>query len=302
MEIITNPSMLFLDEPTSGLDTYTAFTVVKTLQKLAHRQGRTIAATIHQPSSDIFYLFDDLLILAEGRIAYYGTITGSIDYFARLGYQCPQYSNPADYFFMSILSDISGNAVLSSDPQTGDVSQEEIIRRRQSRPVSWIPTGITESSEERIERILDYWPESPEYAEMMALIQNLPGNGVGVLSLKGQASYWTQVGYLFGRASKNAIRNPMIVWVRFIQSIFIGLLLGLVYMDQSQYPPAEQIQNKAGVLFFIAVNQYFAAANQVLAIFYAEKEVFFREFQAGYYRLSAYYWTKVLVEVHIILY
>ena len=89
----------------------------------------------------------------------------------------------------------------------------------------------------------------------------------------------------------------MIVKVRLFQSLFIGLLLGLIYLDQGQYPPVQQIQNRAGVLFFIAVNQYFAAANQILAVFYEEKAVFFREFEAGYYRLSAYYWTKILVEV-----
>lgn len=102
MELITNPPVLFLDEPTSGLDTKTAFNVVATLHELAHQHGRTIIATIHQPSSDIYHLFDDLLLLGEGQVLYCGPADGAIGYFAGNGYPCPQYTNPADYFFMHV--------------------------------------------------------------------------------------------------------------------------------------------------------------------------------------------------------
>ncbi|KAF0685462.1 hypothetical protein As57867_022579, partial [Aphanomyces stellatus] len=58
-EILTNPSLLFVDEPTSGLDSFMAESVILQLQKLA-REGRTVVATIHQPSSELFALFDQL--------------------------------------------------------------------------------------------------------------------------------------------------------------------------------------------------------------------------------------------------
>lgn len=298
MEIITNPAMLFLDEPTSGLDTFTAYAVVRALQNLAHRHGRTIVSTIHQPSSEIFYLFDDLLVLAEGKIVYYGPVTGSVDYFARLGFPCPQYTNPADFFFMNILSDIDAIEIAENAGQNSEEATSSSARRRETRPVSWIPPSITEKASDRIERLIEEWPQSDEHAEMLKLIESEGCcGGVSELSFKGHAGYATQFWFLAKRASKNAIRNKMIVRVRLFQSIFLGLILGLVYINQYQYPPVDQIRNKAGVLFFIAVNQYFASANQILAIFYEEKAVFFREFYAGYYRLSAYYWTKILVEI-----
>lgn len=49
--------MLFLDEPTSGLDSYMAQNILKTLKVMAAK-GRTIVCTIHQPSSEVFELFD----------------------------------------------------------------------------------------------------------------------------------------------------------------------------------------------------------------------------------------------------
>lgn len=63
-ELVTDPSLVFLDEPTSGLDSFNAQSVMSTLLKLA-RTGRTIVATIHQPRSSIFQMFDNLLLLSE---------------------------------------------------------------------------------------------------------------------------------------------------------------------------------------------------------------------------------------------
>jgi len=281
MEVVPNPAMLFLDEPTSGLDTFTAFAVIKAMQNMAHRQGRTIVSTIHQPSSDIFYLFDDLMVLAEGKVVYYGTVEGSIGYFGRMGFGCPEYSNPADYFFMSILSNNEGSSsAIESDTTVSDTQKE--------------------TSEARLARLIDSWPKSPEHAQMLHVMTLESSKSVSQLSYKGHASYLTQFRFLTGRASKNAIRNPSIVLLRVIQSLFVGVLLGLVYMDQSQYDPDAQIQNISGVLAFITINLYFSAADMVMATFYEEKPVFYREYVAGYYRLSAYYWTKIICEVFLV--
>ncbi|CAK4647577.1 hypothetical protein LEN26_009866 [Aphanomyces euteiches] len=65
-ELLTNPSLLFVDEPTSGLDSFMAESVVQQMQKLA-REGRTILATIHQPSSELFSLFDSLYSRMDAR-------------------------------------------------------------------------------------------------------------------------------------------------------------------------------------------------------------------------------------------
>ncbi len=51
------------------------------------------------------------------------------------------------------------------------------------------------------------------------------------------------------------------------------------------------------MLFFLAVNQFFGSATAVLSIFALEKAVFLREYEAGYYSLTAYFLSKVLVEV-----
>ena len=59
------------DEPTSGLDSFMAESIVKVLKRMAS-EGRTIICTIHQPSSQVFQMFDNLLLMADGRVAFMG--------------------------------------------------------------------------------------------------------------------------------------------------------------------------------------------------------------------------------------
>ncbi|KAL3667595.1 ABC-2 type transporter [Phytophthora oleae] len=65
-EILTDPSLLFVAEPTSGLDSFMAETVVRQLRDIARDGNRTVIATIHQPSSELFSLFDQLYLLSDG--------------------------------------------------------------------------------------------------------------------------------------------------------------------------------------------------------------------------------------------
>lgn len=102
VELITDPQLIFLDEPTTGLDSFTATSVMETLRDLA-LTGRTVISTIHQPNSDIFEMFDRLMLLAQGKIIYFNEARLSVDYFAGIGQRCPELSNPAD-FFMSMMS------------------------------------------------------------------------------------------------------------------------------------------------------------------------------------------------------
>lgn len=57
--MITNEALLFLDEPTSGLDSNTALQLGKLLRQLSD-SGRTVICTLHQPSSSLFHLFDNV--------------------------------------------------------------------------------------------------------------------------------------------------------------------------------------------------------------------------------------------------
>ena len=71
-ELISEPSILLLDEPTSGLDSQSAKRVCQQL-KLEAERGLAVAATIHQPSSELLWNFDRVILLSEGRTIYNGS-------------------------------------------------------------------------------------------------------------------------------------------------------------------------------------------------------------------------------------
>ena len=59
-----------------------ALSIAESMRTLASK-GKTIICTIHQPSSEIFELFDKLCLLAEGRLAYFGSLSSAITFFKR---------------------------------------------------------------------------------------------------------------------------------------------------------------------------------------------------------------------------
>lgn len=89
--------ILILDEPTSGLDSFTAHNLVITLSRLA-RGNRLVLLSVHQPRSDIFQLFDLVVLLSSGSAVYCGAARDMVPYFTALGYPCPRYCNPSDFY------------------------------------------------------------------------------------------------------------------------------------------------------------------------------------------------------------
>eukprot|EP01035_Chromulina_nebulosa_P025532 gene25532-33328_t len=98
LALMNQPFILLLDEPTSGLDAASAYEIMQLLSNLCTSKGLCIVTTIHQPSSAIWLLFDKLMLLSSGKQIYFGQANEACHYFSSIGYTCPKFSNPADYF------------------------------------------------------------------------------------------------------------------------------------------------------------------------------------------------------------
>ena len=100
LELIREPSILFVDEPTSGLSSRDSENVMDLLRELALK-GKLIFVVIHQPSSDIYKMFDNVAILdTGGYMVYYGNPVEAVMYFKRKDQQinadigeCPTCGN-----------------------------------------------------------------------------------------------------------------------------------------------------------------------------------------------------------------
>ena len=84
LELIREPSVLFVDEPTSGLSSRDSENIMDLLKELSLK-GKLVFVVIHQPSSDIFKMFDKLLILDSGGFPIYiGNPVDAILYFKKI--------------------------------------------------------------------------------------------------------------------------------------------------------------------------------------------------------------------------
>lgn len=133
-QILTEPQVLLLDEPTSGLDSFTASSIIELLASLA-KEGRTILLTIHQPGSNLFRHFDNILVLARGGFpTFSGKGVDMLPYFASIGYDCEEHLNPAD-FAMDL---VTVNLQASEKEASSSVRVDRLIRAWQVRGVSHI--------------------------------------------------------------------------------------------------------------------------------------------------------------------
>ncbi len=87
LELIREPAVLFLDEPTSGLSSRDSENVIDLLKELSLK-GKLIYVVIHQPSSDIYKMFDKMIIMDTGGYqSYYGTPVEAVSYFKKATHQ-----------------------------------------------------------------------------------------------------------------------------------------------------------------------------------------------------------------------
>ncbi|XVF32975.1 hypothetical protein REPUB_Repub17cG0128800 [Reevesia pubescens] len=103
-EMIVGPTKaLFMDEISTGLDSSTTFQIITCLQQLAHIMGATILISLLQPAPEAFDLFDDIILMAEGKIVYHGPRSDVQEFFEHCGFRCPPRKGLAD-FLQEVLS------------------------------------------------------------------------------------------------------------------------------------------------------------------------------------------------------
>eukprot|EP00062_Callorhinchus_milii_P001563 gi/632936808/ref/XP_007896192.1/ PREDICTED: ATP-binding cassette sub-family G member 2-like [Callorhinchus milii] len=278
MELITSPSLLFLDEPTTGLDANTANSIMHLLYMLS-RNSRTIIFSIHQPRYSIFRLFDSLTLMNKGQIIYQGPGAEALDYFTEIGFKCEPYNNPSDFFL-----DVINGAVTSS------------LETPNSAPA--ITTYVTVDSSSDKNHLVHRYEQSRYYDKVKKELKQFykPRNSMSKVKTKSYpTSFWNQLYIVGGRTMKNFLRNPQTSVVQVFMMIFFGILNGLIFFQIPNTMP-EALQNRIGAFFFLIINQVFGNLSAV-ELFIKEKVLFIHENSSGYYRTSAYFLSKILIDL-----
>ncbi|KAK1277460.1 ABC transporter G family member 15 [Acorus gramineus] len=220
LEILTRPPLLFLDEPTSGLDSASSFFVVQTLRNMA-RDGKTVICSIHQPSSEVFALFDDLFLLSGGETVYFGDAKLAIEFFAETGFPCPSRRNPSDHFLRCINSDF--------DRVHATLKGSFRLHKAESSSDPVVRMGTSE-----IKAILAESYKTSEYAAMAKQrTQEVLRIDCPFLEVEkgSQANWWKQLSTLTRRSSVNMSRDIGYYWLRIIIYIVVAICVGTIYYD-----------------------------------------------------------------------
>ncbi|CAL8462536.1 g2069 [Coccomyxa elongata] len=97
-EMVVGPmKTLFLDEISTGLDSSTTYLITKCIRNFVHMQDATVLLALLQPAPETFDLFDDIMLLSEGHIVYFGPREGVMPFFNNMGFALPARKGIADF-------------------------------------------------------------------------------------------------------------------------------------------------------------------------------------------------------------
>mmetsp|Transcript_4852 Transcript_4852/g.7352 ORF Transcript_4852/g.7352 Transcript_4852/m.7352 type:complete len:684 (+) Transcript_4852:75-2126(+) len=269
-ELISSPPVIILDEPTSGLDSYQAAQVVDTLRKLAD-SGKTVIAVIHQPSQSVFAMFDDLLLVSEGRLMYYGEVSKVRNYIKDLGYPCSKDTGTAEHV-LDVISRTSG----------GEEEQEKSTKRLNQ---------LAEAAKESVE-IISFRsgvlvPGHKHHHKLKIKNQtNTPG-----------ANIFRQFKLLLARAFNETRRGKLAIIIKVFQQVTLGLVYGGIYKvgdDQAS------VTDRFGLLSLIAIGGMNMSVASTIRSFTKEKTIVTGEMANGMYRTLPYFLAKAISEVPLV--
>ncbi|KAL9483684.1 hypothetical protein ACSS6W_002473 [Trichoderma asperelloides] len=298
VQVLTDPRILLLDEPTSGLDAFTASSIMEVLQGLAN-EGRTLILTIHQPRSDLFKHFGNVLLLARGGSpAYAGPAKDMLNYFSRQGYQCPQHSNPADFALDMITVDLQRDDREAESRERVGKLIEHWKKHSSGEDVSRLP-GIIETDEmdekktshDDINVVASKESERPRKSFNKANLSTPAELGALVHE---PASLATALPLLLHRAAINTRRQPQLIMARTMQVVGLAIIFALFFapLHHDYYA----VQNWMGYIQEVGAF-YFVGMLQNVAIYPTERDVFYREDDDGVYSVDAFLLSYTILEV-----
>eukprot|EP01137_Pigoraptor_chileana_P025804 Opistho-2@95843 len=273
VQLLLSPSVIFLDEPTSGLDAFTAANIVETLASLA-KSGRTVVFTIHQPRSDIYALFDSVLLLAQGKTVFFGPAKRMIQYFGSAGYECPKFTNPCDYYL-----DVCTVDRRTIDSQSdAEVRITSLIDAYDKNGPSFLASSALASTDGTASTT------TPAYAPLQARTSDSIGAG-------------EQFVILYQRASRNLVQGWQKLLSEFAITCMMAILIGGIYwgltMDQLGW------RDRFGLFFIMCALFPFMIILDTIAKFEPERPSFYSERQDGLYDVLPYYAAKIFSELPV---
>eukprot|EP01087_Luapelamoeba_hula_P008964 TRINITY_DN2282_c0_g1_i1.p1 TRINITY_DN2282_c0_g1~~TRINITY_DN2282_c0_g1_i1.p1 ORF type:complete len:1497 (-),score=261.71 TRINITY_DN2282_c0_g1_i1:27-4118(-) len=149
--------VMLLDEPTTGLDSQAALDLMRVLRTVAD-SGPPIMVSLLQPSMEMFNLFDNLMIMSGGEVAWFGPRKEALDYFYQLGhYKCHPNLNPAEF--------------LQEIVESSTVRNQSCKKFRDIDEGSEAEGSVAHEHWHTREEFIEAYKESPYYEKVMQTVE-----------------------------------------------------------------------------------------------------------------------------------
>mmetsp|Transcript_12161 Transcript_12161/g.29463 ORF Transcript_12161/g.29463 Transcript_12161/m.29463 type:complete len:707 (-) Transcript_12161:415-2535(-) len=283
-----SPAVVCADEPTSGLDSFQAQRVMESLRELAREEGRTVVCSIHQPRGSIVALFDDVLLMAGGRVIYMGPMSDAAAWFSARGHPIPTNCNPAEFLIDLVSVDTSSAAAEAASrarlKALADACAEAAATVASSAPLGANITKATATSGGGN----GVGGGDGGGDDMIASFGGGGGGGGGVLK---------QFALLLQRSWRQVSRDSATNSVRLATSLNSAFVFGSIFwrMGRSQ----TSIQDRMGLLQVSVINAAMAALMKTLTAFTKEKVIVDRERASGAYTMFPYLAAKLTAELPV---
>ena len=296
MQLLTDPSIIFLDEPTSGLDGFNAKNVMQTLLDLARCQ-RTVLCTIHQPRSDIFHLFDQVMFLSAGQVVYFGPAQRLDQYLSSVGYPLPSFTNPADFAIDLMTVD-----------RRSPASREMTEKRLESLVKSFHESSLFHDvllDEEEENSLLEASAASVQAVRREERAPSPPMEHSPPPSMPirqyfreqahhHRASLWRQIWLLVSRYYVITFRDPKMFWTTILMVVGTSLMMGTIMFDMSTDQVG--IQDRFAAVYLLSTMATYNMMMLAIVNYETERFVFAREKEDHLYTSAAFFWSKTIAE------
>ncbi|CAF1189577.1 unnamed protein product [Adineta steineri] len=231
MELILKPKVLFLDEPTTGLDATIAQTVMRILKRECQR-GCTIIFSIHQPRYSIFKLFDRIVLMCKGKIVYNDSPNNVVPYFNRLGFERDPHDSPPD-FLLDIL------VAANRDTAESRTALNTLVRQYQRT------------------KTFQQMPYEIDHQIRLAFFNTANNKNQNI-----KKSFFDEFRSISKRIMINTKKHKKLVVVQILVSIFISLLIGLVFFNMPKTVDPG-IQHRLGAIFMIVSSKILSTVTAI---------------------------------------
>ncbi|XP_034365068.1 ATP-binding cassette sub-family G member 3-like [Arvicanthis niloticus] len=280
MELVTEHPILFLDDPTTGLDLKTTTDIISVLRRVSEK-GRTIIFSINQPQYSIFSVFDSLTLVASGKLMFHGPAQDALGYFKSGGYKYENHDNPADFFLDIINGGFS--AILGTKEDGHDVDKYEELCKRQSQ--------ITR-------KLANMYTQSTLYRETRTKLDQLLGKQKleRVLAVETTCitPLWHQLGWIIYRSFKNLMVHPQDTVKQVVITVILAAAVGITFHVIKD--DCVEVQMRASLLYVLSIFQCTTRVS-IGELFMLDRARFLHEHTSGYYRVSSYFFGKLLAEL-----